>query len=554
MLLNLLFACADPGVGRRDRSATDGDGAQIGDSAATSDSAPPVDSGGEGITVELGDVVTCADPSARATTPLQRANLGAEWDAQPVAGSDMAMAGGGVTVADFTGDGRLDIYLPEYGTDLLYVAGTDGLVHEQASARLPDTRGAEHAVGGTAVDIDGDEDLDLFVSYQLGGMRLYINDGTGTFAAGTAEAGLAGFSWPNAGSAFGDMDGDGDLDLAVTVLRDCLSDDLAPADRVLWENQGDATFVDVTHRLGSVDILGMQGRLASWIDTDDDGDVDLYLVADAPVEPACGTGNVLYLNDGGAFSRSPDTMGFNIRVLGMGLGVADVNDDGLPDVLVADEGRLELLESSGGVWFDSAIARGLVVAPDVDSRLDAWGVEFADVDNDGDDDAPMVFGPTYEGARVAPDEPDALWRQDDAGQFADVAFDWGWADARNMRGLAVIDLDGNGFVDLIRHEIFGPADAWVSACDANTWLEVDVRQGAPNTRAVGAIIDVVSGDRRWRRWVHAGGTSYNSSTEPTVHFGLGTAAAVDIHVRWPDGATSGVSDVGVNRRVRIRRQ
>lgn len=548
----------EPGTGD-DTSGPTADDTAPPDSAGW-DTAPP-----EGVTVERSGPIACDDPSARQAQPLVAADLGDDWADQHATGEQSEKLGGGVSVIDVTGDGLLDVLIPQIGDDQLYVAQSNGTLVDEAATRFPAGL-TSNSSAISAADVDGDGDVDLFVCNLDGDNTLLLNDGTGVFTDGTEAAGLAGQHHPTLSAGWGDMDGDGDLDLFVANYRNCgiESDKEAAADPMaLWENQGDGTFVDVSDRLDHTQISEAIMRIGAWLDVDRDGDQDLYLVNDALDQWACLHPNLLYLNDGsGHFSEVGTATGSGLRMGGMGLGIGDYNADGLPDLLMSDTGSIVLLESSGSVgdpsWFDGALARGLELHPEEEQRWSGWGTEFVDMDNDGDLDGVMGYGHVpEEGVHDADnfyEQPDALYLQDDEGRFSEVAEAWGVDDLGLTRGLQTPDMNGDGFPDVLKRELDGPAVLYASNCGEGAWLDVFLAAPAPNTMAIGAVVEAVTGDRTRTRWVTLGATGLYSVARPEVHFGLGDEDRVDLlRVTWPDGEVSELRGLETRQRVWLTR-
>jgi len=156
-------------------------------------------------------------------------------------------------------------------------------------------------------------------------------------------------------------------------------------------------------------------------------------------------------------------------------------------------------------------------------------------------------------SRNLSDQPNYLWIQED-GLFTDQAEAWGVADPGNHRGLVVVDLDRDGWLDMLARDINGPLITWMSRCGDASWLSVDVSQPGPNPDGVGARIEVVVDDALQTRWLVAGGTSFASSGPPVAHFGLGDVDAVDhLVVVWPDGEITRFDDVSARQAVTVYR-
>jgi hypothetical protein len=510
----------------------------------------PDDVGAVSPPVEETAVVSCStapDEPAR----FEPAAFGPDWEAQ-VPGTVDAPSGWGASVADFNGDGRLDVFLPQRGRDALYLQGEDGLLVDVSADRLPDA-GEDPAIGSAAADFDGDGDLDLVVVGEGTGGALLLNK-SGVFHdttdwSGVPRARLQGYS-----AAWGDLEGDGDLDLFVArmgLLFDPEVTDPPPAYNALFENLGDGTFADVSDRLVGPG-NGEYTFLGSWLDVDDDLDQDLFLVSD---KGHLGFGNGLLLNDGtGHFTDVTEPSGLGVPMIGaMGLGIGDLNEDTRPDLLVTDWGRLWMFEShEPQLWYESGAARNICNDADA-GQIVAWGAELEDLDSDGDLDAVVSYGtdeivtvdgPPHGGFIPPEREPASVMLQGSDGLFGEVATDWGIAEPIVGRGIVVADFDGDGQLDLLRRDVWGAALASRHAGEGGSWLSVTLSAPGLNRFGIGARVEVERAGRTQSRWVHAGGTSLASSGPPAVHFGLGDDGAVDaVRVYWPDGTVQIVEDV-----------
>ena len=533
------------------------------DTADTDDSGDPADL--VPATATAGDPITCTNPEVRESQPVINTDFGADWaDQNATGGSTDPIAAGGLTMADLTGDGRMDIYLPQIGADQLYVGQADGTLADESGARLS-SDGIPSATAASAVDIEGDGDLDLFVTTSRGQNQLLLNDGTGHFTDGTVASGLAEQGWPGAASLWGDMDGDDDLDLFVVTYRNCdpaiaidPENPWSDTPQALWENQGDGTFIDVTDRMA--EHPGENGRLraGAWIDIDGDQDLDLHLVSDKSVSSPCMPPNLVFENDGGDFTETSGDMALDITMEGMGLGIGDLNDDGNPDFAMSDMRRLWTVESDPtGAWYDSTAVHGLRYDPDEAERWSGWGIELADLDNNSHLDIYLAFGglPDAPVADMNPmAQPDAVFLQSPDGSFTEVATEWGVDDMQSNRAVVTADFNRDGWLDLARRTLDGPATLSLAQCGASSWLAIDLQQAGTNPRAIGAKVSVTVADNTMHRWVTVGATGLQSSTEPTVHFGLDEATMVDqLEVLWPDGTRSRLTDLGVNRFTTVAR-
>lgn len=565
ILLPLLLACAEPAP-PPPASAEDSQPATDVDSADTVDTVDTIDTTDTTDTIDTVDtdaddrrglvehgLVTCAEPAAREETPYDRVELGEAWESQlPPGWSGSFERGRGLLVADLTGDGRLDVLLADRTRPQLFIAQEDGAVLLE-SDRLPipeDLADVENwrTTLASAADVDGDRDLDLVLGFDRGRDRLLLNDGAGHFVDATDGSGFPEVLTNLRTAPWGDLDGDGDLDLflGVEALEARQPDPGDPS--VLLLNNGAGRFSDISDRLETSALHGYT-QVAGILDLDVDGDQDLYIINHHRTY----TGNHLLLNDGGARFSAAASAGLDIAIEGMGLGVGDLNEDGVPDLLISDLGALHLMESAdNGSWVQTALSRALL--PDVTiSQLTAWGNELVDMDNDGDLDAVALFGPTMNedtGPGNPGEQPDGLWLQQEDGAFEASAERWGLAQERNGRGLAVIDWNGDGWLDLFKTGVDLKTRLYLARCGEESWLAVDLQGASPNTHAVGARVEVEADGRLQTRWVLAASTSLYTSTVQPTHFGLGEVERVDrLTIHWPDGSVSSWSDLNTRQRV-----
>jgi len=523
----------------------------------SADSGTPT--GSVAASLDLGEAVACADPSLRDSLgPFEAPDLGPDWAAQSVGPRwptlTLPAPGYGLAVADLDGDGPLDIFLPNYGLDQLFLAQPDGTYEDVTAARWggDDLDRSEAAV---AADVDGDGDLDLVVFNRSSGNQVFLNDGAGAFTEQAAA--LDPVVRASVGGSLADFDGDGDLDLVVANhFREEEPHELTGGDPdELYAGRGDGTFASANQRWppGGFDAYTF---LATAVDMDVDGLPDIYLSRDFGVRHFP---NQLLRNPGDPVAMfedvsEPTYMGVGLGAMGVGLG--DVNGDAIPDLLIANWGTPFFMESlPDGTWYQSEATRGIDTPNGKKGYNATWGTYLSDVDNDGDLDAPMAAGQVMSATteRNLLEQPDYLWIQE-GGVFEDVAAAWGVADGANHRGLVVADLNRDGWLDLIYRDLNGPARVWRARCGGAGWLGLTLSQPGPNPRAVGAVVEARAGGRVMRRWVVAGGTGFAGGGPPEAHFGLGEAEAVDhLLVTWPDGETSVVSDVAGRQWATLRR-
>ena len=188
-----------------------------------------------------------------------------------------------------------------------------------------------------------------------------------------------------------------------------------------------------------------------------------------------------------------------------------------------------------------------------------WGADFGDIDNDGDLDLLVGFGHLQQDfalqqAEQNPiDQPDVLLLND-GGVFVNAGEAWGLSSTSQTRGALLVDLNGDGFLDLVRKDLAGRGEVLMGQCTENTWLVVEPRQpDHDNPLAVGARVEVLGPDTTWTAWTRTGGRSLSSSAPPTAHFGLGNLERVTVRVTWPDGEVSIQEDISTRQRVIVTR-
>ena len=479
--------------------------------------------------------------------------------------------GGGCAFFDFDNDGWLDVFVlggrtlestPAGASNRLYRNNRDGTFTDVTQeAGLMD---AGWAVGVCVGDYNNDGFEDLFITY-YGQNRLYRNNGNGSFTDVTAQAGL-GSSRVRFGSGctFVDYNRDGWLDLFVANYADvdlktaptpslerpnCNFDGIAvncgpsglplPA-HLLYRNNGDGTFTDVSKESGVAAMRGSYGLTAAAFDADEDGWPDILVACDT-------TPSMLLMNNHDGTFRNEGLLrgvalsGDGMEMAGMGLGIGDYDCDGRLDVA-----RTHLMNQPTGLYhnlgkgqFEDVTAQAGLVR---ERRFVSWGVGLLDLDNDGNPDIFWVTGQIYpELEPVLPQYPRRgpriVFRNRGDGTFAEIPYgdQPALASAHVSRGCAFGDFDNDGDLDiLIMNQNEPPTLLRNDAPAGNHWMKIRLKGTRSNRSAIGARVVVRSGGRTQVQETMSQ-SSYVSANDPRLHFGLGAAATAEVEVRWPLG-------------------
>ena len=498
-------------------------------------------------------------------------------DATPLTGVDLVSLsrldvvgyGQGAAVADFDGDGDLDVFLTQdRGPCRLYRnEGSLQFVEIAAFAGVQVSPVEAHAKAAAAFDYDRDGDPDLFVGTCGEGNRLFRNRGDGSFEDVSAASGLGGGTDFTLSAHPGDFDGDGLLDLYEV---NCLPTDYAmpnshsglPAPNRLWRNQGDGTFADLAPLLGVDDPRA--GWAAQWIDLDGDGDQDLLLANDAFFYPGQETKDRAWFNPGaaGAFlfeDRGAD-WGLGETHSGMGFAAGDLDGDGLLDLYVSDLGPNELrLGADPLPRRDRAPGLGVEVGYDeFQVPQITWGCSILDWDGDGWNDllvfngvlTPVDPGPQFQFrqkprlflSRPAPAGTPA-GAQAGGRVFRNRAAEAGLEALGCLGARAGIhaDLDGDGDFDLVIPTRVGAAKIVRNDTPrTGPWYGVRLRGEASPREGWGSVLELRVGRRTWRQWASSGGQP-GSTLVPEWIFTPGAFGDARLTVRWPSGAVSTVT-------------
>jgi hypothetical protein len=501
---------------------------------------------------------------------------------------------------------------------------------ETAERHAPETM-----AGGVAVfDYDNDGNLDIFFtngadistlkkSSTKYSNRLFHNNGDGTFTDVTEKAGLRGSGY-DTGVAIGDYDNDGYEDIFVAGVHR----------NTLYHNNGDGTFTDVTQKAGLADLDKQYGPIwsvgAAWVDVNNDGLLDLFVVNylswDAAKEPDCtfngkpeychprfykGLPNQLLLNKGdGTFEDVSAEAGIRSHIgKGMGVGVADYDGDGRPDIFVANDKVLNFLfHNKGKVHFEEVAFEAGVALPEHGNLISGMGVDFRDLNNDGLPDIAIaglqketfpiyqcnrrgafddvtaksgmaslsssmsgyspniadfdndgwkdifvsrgdVQSPSMAGSMPI-DQHNSVFRNSPTGKWSALTAEAGFTaqPPRRHRGSAIGDFNHDGKLDIVVTALSAPAEIWMNDSPGeNHWLELSLQGTKSNRDGIGSRIRITAAGQNQYAYVSTA-SGYASSSAGPVHFGLGLAATVDeIEIRWPSGIVQVLKNVKADR-------
>ncbi len=518
---------------------------------------------------------------------LQNIPFRLENDETPAKNAPEAMAGG-VAVFDYNGDGRPDIFftnganiatlkkdLPKYRNRLFRNDGNGKFTDVTDIAGLA---GTGYDMGVAVGDYDNDGFPDIFVA-GLYKNTLYHNNGNGTFTDVTVKAGLDASNDPDFGplwsvaAAWVDVNNDGHLDLFVVnymawkytdtalcsfrgVADYCHPKFYKPLPNQLFLNKGDGTFKDVSTAWGIRQHPG-KGMGVGVADYDQDGRPDLFVPNDALF-------NSLFHNVGNKFEEVAFEAGVSLAedggfISGMGLDFRDYNNDGYPDIayVALNNQTFPLLQNTGkGDFKEVTTPSGMRQAS---MKMAGYGAGFYDFDNDGWKDLFVTRGHVESmpvpGSDI--DQFNTVFRNPGAapdGKWVALTEEAGLdaAPGGRHRGLAFGDLDGDGRVDVVATALSADAEIWMNRSPkSGHWLDISLRGTISNRDGIGVRVKVVS----------AHGTQYNhmttsvgyaSSSDGPVHFGLGPdARAQTIEIRWPSGKLQILQDVAADRILKV---
>ena len=503
--------------------------------------------------------------------------------------------GCGVAFYDYDNDGWLDIFLVNGSRLEGFPAGQEPSSHLFKNNRdgtftdVTDQAGLRRSGWGQGVcvgDYDNDGFDDLFVTY-YGKNVLYHNNGNGTFTDVSEKAGVAGKKtrW-GTGCAFVDYDRDGHLDLFVAnyialdlktapvpesgpclykgVMVACGPPGLAGDTNILYHNNGDGTFTDVSEAAGITQANGFYGLGVLTADFDNDGWPDIYVANDS-------TPSALYQNKkNGKFADVGMEAGCVLSAdgkpqAGMGVSAADYDMDGNLDIVKTNfAGDTPSLYRNRGNWnFEDATFTGGLGAH---TQFLGWGCGFFDMDNDGWPDILICNGHVYPEVEQLKTEAGyaqrkLLYKNLRNGHFEDVSLNAGSgiSDVYASRGCAFGDFDNDGDIDVVVNTVNDFPQ--LLRCDSrlgNNWIKIKTIGAKSNRSGIGARLRCVTqepGDSKPHSQIDEvrSGGSYISQNDLRVHFGIGKATTIELlEIRWPSGQIDTIKDIQPNQQIFVQ--
>jgi hypothetical protein len=499
--------------------------------------------------------------------------------------------GGGVAIFDYDNDGRMDLFFTNGALlkdPMTKGAGPDKsdphfwnrLYHQEPDGTFEDVteraglKGEGYSMGVAAADYDNDGWVDLFVT-GFGGSHLYHNNGNGTFTDVTQKAGVAGGGWSTS-AGWIDYDRDGRLDLFVARYMDwdfekgsifcgdtrpglrayCHPDNFKGATNILYHQKADGTFEDVSAKASVAD-SGGKGLGVAFADFDNDGWPDIFVANDSVRQSLYhnkgdGTFEDIAVGAGAGYDENGKTFA------GMGVDVADYDNDGWPDVFITtlSNETYPLYHNNGDLsftWVTNSTAVG-----QISLLYSGWGLHFLDVDNDGLRDIMVaqshVLDTIEKSTSYLKYKQTPLLMRNTGKGFVNVSATAGapFNVPVAARGAAFGDLNNDGQVDAVITVLNDSPLILRNNGTANHWLGIALVGSKSNRQGIGARVIVTDSSGRRQIFDVSTAGSYLSASDPRIIAGLGSASGVKaVEVRWPSGILQTVSSPSLDHYITV---
>lgn len=463
---------------------------------------------------------------------------------------------GGVAAGDFDNDGWVDLYAVggDGQSNLLLKNMADGTFSD--TAEFAEVNLLAKSSGPSFGDLNGDGLLDLFVGSVSGSApKLYLNRGNDKFLDMTESSGLV-LPGNNFGATWGDYDKDDDLDLVITHWSSVSSDHYP----YFWRNNGDNTFTDVSEEVGIKTVMQQFGSrdksfTPTFADIDNDGWQDLLLVSDNHRT------RIFKNNQDGTFLdiTNRDIISDNA---GMGSAVGDYDNDGDLDWFVSAITFKDGVKHFGSLTPGNRLYQNQGDGTFIDKTDEAgvrdgywgWASCFSDLNNDTHLDIFHVNGMQGDGIDIRfKDDPSRLFMSNGDGTFTESSLDVGINDRGMGRGLVCFDYDRDGDIDLYIANYNQAPKLLCNSGNTNNFVNIKLQEKSTNSQALGARIYVTANGIEQMRELRAG-NNYVSQNPVEAHFGLGQATRLDsVKIIWPDGQQSQLKDLDINQFITISR-
>lgn len=442
--------------------------------------------------------------------------------------------GNGITFYDYNNDGWDDITLPsQSGSPLRFFKNINGTFVEEILISPQITSQVKQV---NWVDIDNDGDKDLYVTSNVSGNRLFVNNGSMSFQEVTSTCGLPTNNIFTYGASWGDYNNDGYLDVFLSN-RDVTG--VVP--NYLYKNNGDGTFVNVSNLVGILEVSDLS-FCSAFFDYDKDGWQDIYVSNDRVDNP-----NVLYKNNGdGTFTDVSVNTGTNLYIDAMSVTVDDYNNDGWLDIYVTNtpSGNVLLKNNNGETFTNVASTAGVLF------NSIGWGAVFFDAENDMDLDLYVSgeFNGSVPGFLSA-----AFYENNGSGYYSLLSSSGFVNDTRQSFSNAIGDVNNDGFPEIVvsnadNENIFVWSNQTVST---NNWLKVKLQGTVSNRDGIGSLIEIsINGEKQYRYTLC--GEGYLSQNSGAEIFGLADNTVADyVKVTWLSGIVDVINNVNANQVLEI---